>query len=74
VLGKTEAAIRNWIKDGLLVMASMKPYLISGAELRDYLPAKYQKSKTTLAPDELYCLLCRAGRKPWGRLAKAAVQ
>jgi hypothetical protein len=63
-LGKNEATIRNWIRDGLPVMASMKPCLISGAELRVYLRAKYQNSKTKLAPDELYCLSCRAGCKP----------
>jgi predicted transcriptional regulator len=40
-LGKNEATIRNWIKDGLRLMASMKPCLISGAELRDYLRTKY---------------------------------
>jgi hypothetical protein len=64
-LSKNEATIRNWIKDGLPVMASMKPCLISGAELRDYLRTKYQNSKAKLSPDELYCLPCRAGRKPF---------
>jgi hypothetical protein len=64
-LGKNEATIRNWIKDGLPVMASMKPCLISGAELREYLRTKYQNSKAKLSPDELYCLPCRAGRKPF---------
>jgi hypothetical protein len=62
---KNEATIRNWIKDGLRVMASMKPCLISGAELRDYFRTKYQNSKTKLSPDELYCLPCREGRKPF---------
>jgi hypothetical protein len=63
-LGKSPATIRNWIKDGLPVMASMKPCLISGVELRVYLRAKYQNSKTKLAPGELYCLSCWAGCKP----------
>lgn len=66
VLGKSPATIRNWIKDGLPVMASRKPYLISGAAIRSYLRDKYQKSKSPLAPDELFCLSCRAGRKPKG--------
>ncbi|MEY8120782.1 helix-turn-helix domain-containing protein [Falsihalocynthiibacter sp. BN13B15] len=63
-LGKSPATIRNWIKDGLPVMASRKPYLISGAAIRDYLRAKYQATKSPLAPNELFCLSCRAGRKP----------
>jgi len=63
-LGKSPATIRNWIKDGLPVMASQKPYLISGAALRDFLRAKYRAAKSPLASDELYCLSCRVGRNP----------
>jgi hypothetical protein len=63
-LDKSPATIRNWIKDGLPAMTSCKPYLISGADIRDYLRAKYQASKSPLAPDELRCLSCRAGRRP----------
>ncbi|MBB3994747.1 transposase [Sulfitobacter undariae] len=33
-LGVSVSTICNWIKDGLPVMASQKPFLISGAELR----------------------------------------
>jgi hypothetical protein len=63
-LDKSPATIRNWIKDGLPAMTSCKPYLISGADIRDYLRSKYQASKSPLAPNELYCLSCRAGRSP----------
>jgi hypothetical protein len=52
-LGNNEATICNWIKDGLPVMASMKPCLILRAELCDYLRTKYQNSKTKLSLDEL---------------------
>ncbi|SFR45018.1 helix-turn-helix domain-containing protein [Litoreibacter janthinus] len=63
-LGKSPATIRNWIKDGLPVMARQKPCLISGEAIRNYLRAKYRKAKSQLSHDELYCLSCRAGRKP----------
>jgi hypothetical protein len=63
-LGKNPATIRNWIKDGLPVMASQKPYLISGEAIREYLRAKYKDAKTPLAPSELYCPACKAGREP----------
>ena len=63
-LGKSQATIRNWIKDGLPVLASQKPCLISGAAIRDYLRAKYRATKSPLSEDELYCLSCRTGRKP----------
>ena len=65
-LGKTPATIRNWIKDGLPVMASQKPYLISGEALRAYLQAKRKEAKSPLEPNELFCLSCRAGRPPQG--------
>lgn len=63
-LGKSNATVRNWIKDGLPVMSSKKPYLISGLEIRTYLRQKYQDQKTPLREDELYCLSCRKGRQP----------
>lgn len=65
-LGKSEATIRNWIKDGLPVMATKKPILISGQDLRDYIRAKSRVAKTSLGPDQLYCLSCRKGCKPRG--------
>lgn len=71
VLGKSPATIRNWIKDGLPVMSSKKPNLILGAQIRDYLRAKYKATKSPLAPDELNCFSCRAGRKPSGMTVTA---
>jgi len=70
-LGKSPATIRNWIKDGLPVMSSKKPHLISGAAIREYLHQKYEKSKSPLAPDQLNCFSCRAGRRPSGMIVRA---
>ena len=69
VLGKTPATIRNWIKDGLPVMSSRKPYLISGAAIREYLRAKYKAAKRPLGLDQFYCPACRCGRQPVGMAA-----
>jgi hypothetical protein len=65
-LGKSEATIRNWIKDGLPVMASKKPQLISGQDIRDYIRAKSKGAKSSLSPEQLYCLSCQEGHKPVG--------
>jgi hypothetical protein len=65
-LGVSVATIRNWIKDGLPVMATKKPFLISGAELRAYLQSKNDSAKKPLNENELNCFHCRAGRKPIG--------
>jgi len=70
-LGKSQATIRNWIRDGLPVMASQKPCLISGLVLRQYLKTKHRASKSPLEWDELYCLPCRAGRQPAGLVVEA---
>ncbi|MCX8954081.1 hypothetical protein OU790_11605 [Ruegeria sp. NA] len=63
-LGRTPATIRHWIKDGLEVLASRKPYLILGQAIRDYIRVKSASRKKTLSQDEIYCLSCRAGRRP----------
>ncbi len=63
-LGVTPATIRNWINDGMPAMASRRPYLILGANIRTYLRAKYAKAKTPLASDELFCPTCGRGRAP----------
>jgi len=65
-LGKSPATIRNWVKDGLEIMSSRKPYLISGAAIQEYLRTKYRMAKRPLDPDQLYCPACRTGRRPSG--------
>jgi len=65
-LDKSTATIRNWVKDGLPVMASHKPMLISGLVLRTYIREKNKAAKRPLEPNELTCLSCRLGRKPTG--------
>jgi hypothetical protein len=68
-LGKSTATIRNWVRGGLPIMSERKPYLILGLDLRNFLRAKEKAAKCPLKLDELYCLSCRAGRKPLGMAA-----
>ncbi len=63
-LGKTPAIIRSWIKDGLPVMSSRKPYLISGEAIRSYLREKYKAAKRPLGPDDFFCPGCGGARQP----------
>ena len=69
-LGKSQATIRNWIKDGLPVLSGKKPLLISGAAIRIYLRAKYRAAKSPMLQDELFCLSCQVGRKPVGMMVE----
>lgn len=68
-LGKTPATIRSWIKDGLPVMSSRKPYLISGEAIRSYLREKYKAAKRPLGQNEFFCPGCRDARQPVGMAA-----
>jgi hypothetical protein len=61
--------VRNWVqRDGLPALAEQRPHLIVGSVLSDFLRDRRQSRKTRLKPYELYCLRCRVGRIPAGRM------
>ena len=58
-------AVRNWIRAGYLpVMDTSRPHLILGAVLIEFLKGKRIALKRKCGRGELYCLKCRAPRKP----------
>ena len=57
-------SVRAWIKAGLPLCDTRRPALILGADLRDYLKAKRQARKRRCKDDELFCLRCRAPKRP----------
>lgn len=57
--------VRHWIKKcGLPVLSQRRPHLILGKELVSFLKAQRVARKRKCAPGELYCLKCRASRRP----------
>lgn len=60
----TVGCVRNWIKAGLPAMISQRPYLILGSDVRAFLTANRQRSAHTLANDQLFCMSCKAARRP----------
>lgn len=56
--------VRAWIKAGLPLCDTRRPALILGADLRDHLKARRQARKRRCKDDELFCLCCRAPRRP----------
>ncbi len=56
--------VSNWIKQGLPVCGIKRPFLILGRDLRVFLEAKRVKNKRPCKPDEIYCMRCRAPKKP----------
>lgn len=66
-LGVTAHTVRAWRSDGLVVMTANTPHYILGAELIRYIEDKQAKQSVKMALDQMYCLRCKAPRKPlWG--------
>ena len=66
LLGKHKNTVREWIRCGLPALAEQRPILILGRELRAYLSKRRKANKQPCGPGELYCLRCRAPRRPAG--------
>lgn len=69
VLGTHKNTVRAWIKDGLPTVDQRRPTLILGADLRRFLESRRAKSKSPCPPGHLYCVRCRAPRRPAGNMA-----
>lgn len=68
LMGVCVVTIRNWIKKGMRVLDKHGPTLIRGEDMRTYLRDRQAKARFKLAPDELLCMTCKAGRKPAGMM------
>jgi hypothetical protein len=69
VFGIHRNTVRAWIGAGLPICKDMRPHLILGRELREFLQARRAKKKRPCAPGEMYCFRCRAPRIPAGEMA-----
>lgn len=57
--------VRVWMKEGLHAIDDGKPYLIHGAVLKAFLAQRQKARKQPCQHGEIYCLKCRAPRRPW---------
>lgn len=73
-LGVSIGTIRSWVKSGLPLMRSQRPFLILGDALRGFLEGRAKAAKAPLQPDQLYCLSCKAGRSPMGLMVDCIPQ
>jgi excisionase family DNA binding protein len=61
--------VRNWLRSGALpAMTGSRPHLILGALLVEFLKRRRLAQKRKCGLGELYCLKCRAPRKPVAEL------
>lgn len=74
VLGRSTRTVRNWAGMGLRVLTENRPYLIVGDDLKKFLADQSASKKVKLAPNELYCLSCKAPRQPLGMMADEVCQ
>ncbi len=68
--GVHKNTVRAWIKKhGLPTNDGMKPILVLGSHLREYLQKRRTKNKRKCLPHEVYCLKCRKPQVPAGNMA-----
>ena len=61
--------VRHWLKDGLEPIDTRKPVLIHGTALNRFHADRRRSAKRVCGPDEIYCLPCRAPRRPASDMA-----
>ena len=64
LFGVHKNTVRSWIKCGLPLLDDRRPILILGVELRGFLQKKRQSRKRRCTRFEIYCLRCRAPKRP----------
>jgi hypothetical protein len=64
-----KGTVRAWIKTGLPTLNDKRPMLILGRDLVAFHQARRTKSKQKCKPGEIYCVRCRAPKKPAGDMA-----
>ena len=74
-LGRHRQTVIRWVKNkGLVVDRSRSPWLIRGADLKDFLGHHRAKIKTRLELHHFYCLGCKAPQEPDGKFAEYTQQ
>lgn len=61
--------VRHWIKQGLPAIDDKRPMLILGRNLTTFLQERRVRNKRPCQPGEIYCVRCRAPKKPAGGMA-----
>jgi len=54
-----QRTIQTWKNEGLNMIDSIKPYLVMGYDLKEFLNKKLQSRKIKLESNQFYCTKCR---------------
>ena len=63
-LGVHKNTVRGWIKQGLPALATQRPALILGSELRAFLDARTKRTRRPCPAGTIFCFKCREPRRP----------
>jgi hypothetical protein len=69
LFGTHKNTVRAWVKAGLPTCDTKRPALILGRELATFLQARRAEKKRPCQPGEIYCVRCRASKRPAGNMA-----
>ncbi len=64
LFGIHKNTVRAWQRSGLDAIDDRRPTLFRGDVVAIFLKSRRESKKTKLGPGELYCLPCRASRRP----------
>ena len=62
--------VRRWIKQGLPTVGGRGPVLMQGADIIDFLVGQRVDAKRPCPAGHVYCLKCRAPRRPAGGMGE----
>ena len=62
--GATTQTVRKWLREGLEAVPTIRPAIVTGAVLIDFLKARDAARKRPCGPGRLYCLRCKAPHEP----------
>jgi len=67
-------AVSRWLKEGLQVDTTRRPYLIRGDALIRFLDARQQRKTRPCTLAEFFCFKCRAPREAYGGIADLTIE
>lgn len=70
LLGVHKNTVRSWIKRGLPTVDNRRPILILGRSLSNFLRTRRRRRRQPCQSGELYCLRCRAPKRPTALVAQ----
>jgi Helix-turn-helix domain len=70
LFGIHKNTVRSWLKQDLAAIDDRRPTLILGRELLRFLQERRQRAKQSCGPGRIYCIACRAPKRPAGKMAE----